>query len=124
MSLEPYNSPVDWGLVNLCENKKYDFTCVSPWPQLIGVSRPTANTAKWSDIGYGPDEGRVVEQGKSLHLVYPTRLNLPNMLDGKKIFDSQYPEWAPSATIEEIGKAVGHAEILDIEELPKQDEPT
>ena len=120
MSMEPYNSAVDWGLINLCKNKEYDFTCISPWPQLVGVSRPTANTAKWSDIGYGSDSDRTVEQGTSLHLVYPTRQNIGNMLKGKKVFDSLYPDWAPPASIIEIGKAVGHIEILEPEGLPEQ----
>lgn len=119
MSMEPYNSPVDWGLANLCKNPQYNFTCVTPWPQIVGVSRPTANTAKWSDIGYGPDSERQVEQGASLHLVYPTRQNINNMLYGKKVFNSQYPEYAAPKTVEEIGKAVGHFEILDPEDVPK-----
>jgi GR25 family glycosyltransferase involved in LPS biosynthesis len=118
MSMVPYNSPVDWGLVNLCKNKEYNFTCISPWPQLVGVSRPTANTAKWSDIGYGPDDQRQVEAGQSLHLVYPMRQNIPNLLQGKEVFDSRYPDFAPPRSIKEIGTAVGHVEILEPEDVP------
>ncbi|KIX95985.1 uncharacterized protein Z520_08240 [Fonsecaea multimorphosa CBS 102226] len=123
LSMVPYNSPVDWGLAGLCKNKEYDFTCVSPWPQLVGVSRPTANTAKWSDIGYGPDSERVVEQGRSLHLVYPVRQNILNFLHGKTIFNSLYPDIAPPMSIKEIGKAVGHTEILEFSVGPFQKPP-
>ncbi|KIW84386.1 hypothetical protein Z517_03636 [Fonsecaea pedrosoi CBS 271.37] len=119
LSMIPYNSPVDWGLATLCKNKEYEFNCVSPWPQLVGVSRPTANTAKWSDIGYGPDSERVVEEGSSLHLVYPMRQNIPNFLHGKTVFRSQYPDIAPPMSIKEIGKAVGHVEILEPQPLPE-----
>ncbi|ETI28870.1 hypothetical protein G647_01322 [Cladophialophora carrionii CBS 160.54] len=119
MSMVPYNSPIDWGLANLCKNKEYNLTCISPWPQLVGVSRPTANTAKWSDIGYGPDDQRQVEEGQSLHLVYPMRQNIPNLLQGKEIFDSRYPDIAPPRSIREIGSAVGHIEILEPEDVPE-----
>lgn len=117
MSMTPYNSPLDWGLIELCKNKEYDFTCISPWPQLVGVSRPTSNTAKWSDIGYGPDSERTVEEGTSLHLVYPMRQNIANLLHGRKKFDSRYPDFAPPMSVEEIGSAIGHAEILESEEV-------
>jgi GR25 family glycosyltransferase involved in LPS biosynthesis len=119
MSMTPYNSPVDWGLINLCKNAEYDFTCIASFPQLIGVSRPTANTAKWSDIGYGSDADRTVEEGHSLHLVYPVRQNIPNFLEGKTIFESKHPEFAPPRSIPEIGSAIGHIEILEPEEVPQ-----
>ena len=119
MSMNPFNSPIDWGMAGLCKNKKYDFTCISPWPQLVGVSRPTANTAKWSDIGYGLDSERTVEEGTSLHLVYPTRQNMANMLAGKTIFESRYPQFAPPRSIKDIGKAVGYGQILDPREVPE-----
>lgn len=116
MSMLPYNSPVDWGFANLCKNKVYDFTCVSVFPQLIGVSRPLGNSSNWSDIGYGDDAERQIEPASSQHLVYSTRLNMGNLLDGKTVFDSQYPDVTPpQMEIKDIGRAAGHIEVLDPE---------
>ncbi|KAL2392095.1 hypothetical protein ABEF95_012535 [Exophiala dermatitidis] len=114
MSMEPYNAPIDWGFADLCKNSKYNFTCIAPFPQLVGVSRPTSNTSKWSDIGYGNDAERAVEPANAQHLVYSTRLNIANFLAGKTVFDSQYPDATPpQLDIKEIGGAVGHVEELD-----------
>lgn len=113
LSMVPYNSAVDWGLAGLCKNEEYDFTCVSVFPQIFGVSRPTAHTSKWSDIGYGNEADRVVEEANSQHLVYSTRLNMKNLLQGKTVFDTQYPDVVSSMDIKDIGKAVGHVEVLD-----------
>ncbi|EXJ96335.1 hypothetical protein A1O1_01461 [Capronia coronata CBS 617.96] len=114
MSMEPYDSPIDWGFANLCKDKAYNFNCVSVFPQLVGVSRPTANTSKWSDIGYGDDANRGVESANAQHLVYSTRLNMANLLAGKTVFDSQYPDSTPpQLDIKDIGRAVGHIEVLD-----------
>jgi GR25 family glycosyltransferase involved in LPS biosynthesis len=117
MSMEPYNKPVDWGFANLCENKHYNFRCISVFPQLVGVSRPQGNTSKWSDIGYGSDSERKVENANSQHLVYSTRLNMGNLLAGKAIFDSQYPDSTPARMdIKKIGAAVGHVEVVNVED--------
>ena len=114
MSMMPYNSPVDWGFADLCKDMRYNFTCVSVFPQLIGVSRPTANTSKWSDIGYGDDSQRTVEAANSPHLVFSTRLNMATLLAGRTVFDSQYPDSTPpQMNIEDIGSAVGHVEELN-----------
>ena len=53
----------------------------------------------------------MVEQDRSDHVVYSTRLNLGNMLEGKTTFDSPYPDLAPSMELHHIGGAVGYAEI-------------
>ncbi|EXJ79110.1 hypothetical protein A1O3_08611 [Capronia epimyces CBS 606.96] len=120
MSMEPYNSPIDWGFSNLCKDSAYNFTCVSVFPQIVGVSRPTSNTSKWSDIGYGEDRG--VEPANAPHLVYSTRLNMGNLLAGKTVFDSQYPDVTPAQLdIKDIGKAVGHIEVLELEPEPKSE---
>ena len=59
------------------------------------------------------NSGQTMEQGSSFHLVYSTRQNIPNMLEGKTVFGSQYPEFAPPMEIKDIGKATGYPEILD-----------
>ncbi|KIW22001.1 uncharacterized protein PV07_12599 [Cladophialophora immunda] len=110
LSMVPYNDPIDLRLAALCKSK---VKCISPWPQLVGVSWPTGNAAKWSDIGYGPDSEATVQEGKSLHLMYSVRQNLPNMLEGQTVFDSQYPRIAPPMSIEDLGSATGYPETLE-----------
>ncbi|KIW28842.1 uncharacterized protein PV07_04705 [Cladophialophora immunda] len=112
LSMVPYNAPVDWGLANLCKNKEHNFKCVSSWPQLVGVSRPTSNTAKWSDIDSPPDSESTAQDGHSYHLMYSARQNLQHWLNGTRIFESQYPDIAPPMGISDIGKAIGYPEIL------------
>jgi hypothetical protein len=112
MSMVPFNSPVDWGYAGLCANKEIDFICVSVFPQLVGVARPTAHTSKWSDIGYGNDNDRTVEEANSQHIVYSTRLNMEKLLKGDTVFDSQYPDLRPALDLRDIGGAVGHIEVL------------
>lgn len=112
MSMQPFNSQYDWGLAGLCKNRQYDFNCVGVFPQLVGVSRPTANTSKWSDIGYGDEETRGVEEANSQHLVYSTRLNMKNLLDGRTVFGSQYAADSPPMDIKDIARAEGHVEVL------------
>ncbi len=117
MSMKPYDSPVDWGLANLCKNNESGFTCVSVFPQIIGVSRATGHPRKSTDIGYKADSDPI-EEASSHHMVYSTRLNMANLLDGKTVFDSPYPEMAPSMDVRDIGKAVGHVEDLSSIEVP------
>ncbi|KIW86580.1 uncharacterized protein Z519_12811 [Cladophialophora bantiana CBS 173.52] len=112
LSMVPYNAPIDWGLANLCKNKEYNFKCISPWPQLVGVSRPTSDPAKWSDIDSLPDSESTVKEGRSYHLVYSVRQNVPLWLNGTIVFHSGNPDIAPPMEISDIGKATGHPEIL------------
>ncbi len=115
MSMRPYDSPVDWGYANLCKDRRYDFTCVSVFPQLVGVSRPTGNTSHWSDVGYEDESQGAVEPANSPHLVFSTRLNMAHLLAGRTVFDGQYPDSTPSSMdIKDIGSAVGHVEVLDV----------
>ncbi|KAI1614529.1 hypothetical protein EDD36DRAFT_230957 [Exophiala viscosa] len=112
MSMVPFNNAIDWGYAELCKDKRYNFNCVSVFPQLIGVSRPTGNSSKWSDIGYGDESTRTVRSAHSQYLVYSTRLNIANLLEGRTVFDSQYPT-LPRLDISDIGSASGHVEVLD-----------
>jgi hypothetical protein len=114
MSMQLYNMSIDWSQINLCKDAKHEFNCISPWPQLVGVSHPAGNTAQGSDIGYGPESEKFVEPEKYSHPVYTVRMNIPDMFDGKTVFRSQYPDLAPPLSIAEIGAAVGHGEIQDV----------
>jgi len=116
----PYNSPVDWGYANMCMDKNVNYTCISVFPQIVGVSRPTGHTSKNSDIGYGDDNLRTVEEARSEHVVYSTRLNMERLLKGDQVFNSQFPEiTGPEMHIDDIGSAIGHIEVLREEDLPK-----
>lgn len=116
MSMQAFNRQVDWGYADLCKNKEYDFTCVSVFPQLVGVFHTAGNTSKWSDIGYGDESQSQVEPASAQHLVFSTRMNMENLLQGKTVFDSQYDD-VPQAhmDIKDIGAAVGHVETLEFE---------
>ncbi|KAJ9601863.1 hypothetical protein H2200_013636 [Cladophialophora chaetospira] len=117
LSMIPYNAPVDWGIANLCKSKQYDFTCISSWPQLIGVSRPTSHIAKWSDVERGTDFEDEIREGGSHHLMYSVRQNIPEWLNGKTIFRSSHSDVGPPLPIDDIGKATGYAETLTSEQM-------
>lgn len=123
--MRPYNSPVDWGYANLCTNESINYNCISVFPQIIGVSRPTGVMAKNSDISDGGDIGdegdtsSTIREARSHHVVYSTRLNMERLLRGSKVFRSQFPEiTGADKHLEEIGAAVGHCEVL-----PERDSP-
>lgn len=90
MSLRAWDGPVDWGFNDLCKNGITNFTCISPFPQLIGVHRPAGNQSRWSDIE--SIETASIGKAHSLHLVFPTRMNIDRLLTGSTKFLSQYPE--------------------------------
>ncbi|OQV10031.1 hypothetical protein CLAIMM_14086 [Cladophialophora immunda] len=102
LSMVPYNAPVDWGLANL-----------------FGVSRPTSDTAKWSDIETPSDSESIVKDGQSYHLVYPVRQNLRRWLNDTTVFESQYPDIAPPMEINDIVDTQAH---LGFHHEPEKDE--
>lgn len=114
MSMLPYDEPIDWGLSTLCHTKKSDFTCLAPYPPLIGLFRPTGNTSTHSDIENYDGE---TEYQYSINLVYSLRMNLDRLLEGERMMRAE--EKTASLTgleemdIESIGTAVGYEEILD-----------
>lgn len=111
--MTPYNSPIDWGYANMCMNKGMNYTCISVFPQIVGISRPTGYTSKNSDIGYGDDSPGTVKEARSQHVVYSTRLNAERLLRGETTFDSQFPEITGAEMhIDDITAAFGHIEVL------------
>lgn len=113
MSMMPYNNPVDWGYADMCKDKSINHTCISVFPQIVGVSQPTGHTSKHSDIGYDDDGDGTIEEARSQHVVYSTRLNMERLLRGETIFTSQFPEvTGPEMHIDDIRAAVGHVEVL------------
>jgi len=100
----------------MCKAKSSNFTCIAPFPSLVGVHRPAGNSSSWSDIGYGSDADRKIEEkGYSEKIVFSTRMNTGRLLAASKMFESQYPEYTgPEMNIEDIGRAVGHVEVVPV----------
>lgn len=118
MSLRPWDGPVDWGWNDLCKNGITNFTCIAPFPQLFGVHRPAGNQSRWSDIE--TIEKDSVGKAHSLHLVFPTRMNIERLLTGNSRFISQFPENSGSGDMEfeDIVRFRGHADTVPFELPP------
>ena len=117
MSLRAWNGPVDWGYNDLCRKGITNFTCVAPFPQLIGVYRPAGIESKWSDI----DDFNATAVGKthSIHIVFPTRMNIERLLAGSTSFISQHPySTGPEMEFEDIIKFKGYASEIPYELPP------
>jgi len=106
----PFNDPVDNGVGYMCLHKKSNFTCVAPFPTLIGISKPAGNRSRWSDIIEDISHDKSIEEMPlSERLMFPTRQNIDRLLRGETVFKSQFPEvTGEEMNIEEIGRAVGH----------------
>jgi GR25 family glycosyltransferase involved in LPS biosynthesis len=125
LSMMPYNEPVDMGFGFMCMFKKSNFSCIAPFPTLVGVSKPAGDTSKWSDLDHINDDqrGQIHENGYSERVVFSTRQNIDRLLQGETTFKSQYPEaTGPEMSIEEIGRAVGHPEWIELPDVSKVDE--
>jgi GR25 family glycosyltransferase involved in LPS biosynthesis len=117
MSLRPWDGPVDWGWNDLCKQRITNFTCIAPFPQLIGVHRPAGNQSRWSDIELIENDS--VGKAHSLHLVFPTRMNIERLLTGSTKFISQHPEsTGPEMEFEDIIKFKGYASTIPLELAP------
>ena len=114
MSMLPFNAPVDWGLGNMCREKWSNFSCIAPYPMLIGVYRPAGNTSKWSNIVYGDEsQSGIEERDSSENIVFSTRMNIDNLLAGRNVFESQFPETTGAEMhMEDISRAIGHPEVF------------
>jgi hypothetical protein len=112
-SMMPYNGPLDWGFSDACRDRKSGFTCISPYPQLVGNYRPAGNESKYSDIETeGDPDKAIVENGYTQNLVFSARMNLDRLLTGQTTFKSQFPNISgEKMTIEDIGGASGHPEL-------------
>src|SRR5256885_3236528 len=104
-SMMPFNNAVDEGFAWMCESLSY-FTCVAPFPTLIGVSRPAGPTNRWSDIDHVPDVEHIEEKGYTERIMFSTRQNVARLFRNERVFESQYPEvTGPEMDIELIGGA-------------------
>jgi hypothetical protein len=121
MSMLPFNEPVDIGMGLMCMFKKSNFTCISPFPTLIGISKPAGNTSRWSDLDHAPEDQHFEEKGHSERLSFSTRQNIDRLLLSEDKFISQFPDVYPEMSLAAIGRGVGHPEWI---ELPSKEEST
>ena len=114
LSLVPFNDSYDTGVQKMCETRDLNFSCIGVYPSIVGNSFPAGGTNRQSDIDGPPEADPPLEQAISGRIVFSTRLNLVELIEGKTRFRSQFPE-ATGAEMEigEIGGAIGHAEVLD-----------
>ncbi|OAL23793.1 hypothetical protein AYO22_06112 [Fonsecaea multimorphosa] len=109
-SMVPFNDPVDNGMGAMCKEQTLDFTCIAPFPTVVGVSKPAGASNRGSDIR-GLDDESIIEQGRSEKIMYSTRQNIPRILTGEDEFVSVFPEdQVPPLTVKEIGRGRGHRE--------------
>jgi len=112
-SMLPFNEPVDNGMGSMCRDKTFQFSCISPFPTIVGTSRPAGPKNRLSDIHGSDGDLGVEEHARSESLVFPVRQNIERLFRGDTVFDSQYPNvTGANMSIEEIGRGVGHAEWL------------
>jgi hypothetical protein len=114
MSMLPFNEPVDVGMGLMCMLKKSNFTCVSPFPTLIGISKPAGNTSRWSDLDHAPEDQHFEEKGHSERLSFSTRQNVDRLLLSEDKFVSQFPDVYPEMSLASIGRGVGHPEWIEL----------
>jgi hypothetical protein len=109
-SMVPYNDPVDNGMGAMCNQHSLNFTCIAPFPTVVGISKPAGPSNRGSDIR-GLENEQVSEQGWSERIMYSTRQNIPRILTGAEDFVSVFnTERVPPLSLEEIGGGTGHGE--------------
>ena len=106
MSMQPYDNPVDLGYGGLCGSNH--FTCIAAEPSIIGVHRLEGKSSKNSDI---EDGGDTLENAHTDRVVWSAKMNAERLLRGEtKVRSSTGAEME----IEEIGRAEGHEEWIEI----------
>lgn len=86
LSYSHFDDPIDIGLNKLCKRGskgEIEFSCVAPYPGLVYTA------SVQNDIDYHPDKPRKDRDKKketpgARNLVYGMRVNVQNMLEGKK----------------------------------------
>jgi hypothetical protein len=119
MSMQPYNQPIDVGMGIMCRLKWSDFTCISPFPTIVGVYKPAGDSSRWSDLGH-TDAGTIDEKGHAEKLSFSTRQNMGRLLTGQNMFESRFPDVYGEMSLEEIRRGRGHAEWIELPEEETQ----
>ncbi|KAJ9606245.1 hypothetical protein H2200_009206 [Cladophialophora chaetospira] len=111
-SMVPFNTQVDSGMGIMCKDHILNFTCISPYPTVVGVSKPAGAANRGSDIRDLEDE-TINEEGWSDRVVFSTRQNIPRILTGKDGFSSVFEDDERGPTrLEDIATGVGHEEWI------------
>jgi GR25 family glycosyltransferase involved in LPS biosynthesis len=129
LSMVPFSQPVDLGVGDMCKDNTMNITCISPFPNIVGVSKPAGGIERGSDIGAeGSNRGneyvrrddkkaqsKAREKATSERVVFSTRLNMQRLLNGSTEFESGYPDFVgPLMSLEDLASVEGHGEYLDI----------
>ena len=123
-SLLPFNEPVDNGMGTMCREKTFNFSCIAPFPTIIGTSTPAGKSNRGSDIRGGTDEDAwIQEKSQSYRLVFPVRQNIERLLAGETVFESQFPDvTGQNVSFANITSAWGHPEWLEHDQLRSEAE--
>ncbi|KAI9842556.1 MAG: hypothetical protein M1837_007069 [Sclerophora amabilis] len=90
LSLHPFNTAVDLGIREMCQDRSRDFRCVAVFPQLVDSHKAAGPQSRDSDIGKPPDENR--EKGFTYNIKYSTRLNWNKLMNGQSDYDAQFDD--------------------------------
>ncbi|KAI5195360.1 hypothetical protein E4T38_09096 [Aureobasidium subglaciale] len=117
LSMMPYKEPVDVGMGMLCENAEglgLNFTCIAPFPEIIGVSRPAGRSNRGSDIDHWAE--KIATKSWSERVMFPVRQNIPQLLNRETTFISSYPDiTGATKNIADLRQFEGHGEHIDLE---------
>jgi len=117
LGMMPYNNPIDVGLGMLCGNEgdsNLNFTCIAPFPEIIGVSRPAGRSNRGSDIDDRVE--KIEENSWSERLVFPVRQNIAQLLRHESVVVSSCPEASgPTMDIAQLNDIEGHGEHIDLD---------
>ena len=103
LSMDIFNRPVDIGMMQMCNDPKRKFKCISVFPQLIADHRPAGNKDKDSDIIIPEPGGDVRQQGFTNNIVHSARLNAEALMD--RNYDAITSQW-PNETLPLKGPVV------------------
>jgi len=116
LSMSPFNDAIDMGVSTMCADGTLGINCISPFPAIIGVSKPAGSIQRGSDIRVESSDtpDGVREQAESEKLVFSTRLNIERLIARDTHFESSYPAITGRyMSLENIESGVGHGEWVD-----------
>jgi hypothetical protein len=111
-SMISHNFPIDMHMGNMCSREIFpNFTCIAPFPRLIGVSYAAGSNAKDTDIEHENNEmPKVYKEDRSENLMFSVRHNIRRVFKHETIFHNFFPK--PSGDLlplQEITRARGHS---------------
>jgi hypothetical protein len=114
MSMQPFDDPADLGMSNMCRDKLSGFSCIAPFPTLVGIQRPAGERSSWSDIETDSQTPQVHSAAQSWNIAYSTRMNLERLLVGQDSFlpSNRFQQTLEPVKMQDIVGAVGHGEYL------------